>query len=174
MTAAVVRLADHRPRRKAYAELFDQAWAALPDTMRNRSFGMSKCFEMWSVHAGRVGEQRLLDALKTYLRKHKDLSRTGGPGLNVWLRAQTYEHWLPAEDAEPPKPPRKLNAPEGFRDRFVELLGETFVSTWLDRTGTWKLGALHLTSPTAFDRVSREFSSRRDRLASVKVVLDES
>lgn len=82
----------------AQRSTFDAAWALLPALMRKRSDGKSKLKPMWDSHAKRVGPDELLSALQRYLKDDKDVPRTGGPGLQVWLRACRYEAWMVEEE----------------------------------------------------------------------------
>ena len=85
---------------------FEDAWKALPATMKARSDKKATCDALWRREANRLGGERmLLLRLKTYLRDSPDLKRTGGPGLQVLLRSGKLEHWTPMQDAPPPSTP---------------------------------------------------------------------
>ncbi len=80
----------------------------------------------------------MLGALKAYLKNDKDLPRTGGAGLQVWLRAERYDHWIDGptcsvlaetltHDGE-----RVRFSDESIRVAAVASCGEAWVRSYLD------------------------------------------
>jgi hypothetical protein len=94
----VARRATERAPRP-WSEAFQAAWGALPDAMRRRAKSRDKVWPQWAKVADRIGENRLLGALRRYLDEDPDVERTGGPGLQTWLSDGRWEHWLPPEPA---------------------------------------------------------------------------
>jgi hypothetical protein len=80
----------------ALDELFNQAWKACTQTMRQRS-SQAKSKTAWTRAAAKIEPERLLAALKRYRSEDRDVERSGGPGFHIWLNDQKYEHWLPKE-----------------------------------------------------------------------------
>lgn len=111
---------------------FEDAWKALPQTMRVRSEKKATCDALWAREAKRLsGEQDLLQRLKTYLRDSPDIKRTGGPGLQVLLRAGKLEHWTPMQDA--PLAPDVTKFPhQEIRRTLAKQEGEGWVRSYLD------------------------------------------
>jgi hypothetical protein len=134
MSAQVIRLRD-----PATGELrtlgFDQALDMLPATMRRRSESRERLWPLWVSHSKMAGgEDRLLEGLDLYIRRDPDLPRTGGPGLQVWLRSRRYEFWLAEADklrALPPKIPKRFND-ERLRLSFHERFTDPRARAWLD------------------------------------------
>lgn len=126
---AVLRLVETAEIVKLEPNRFDDGWKLLPDTMKKRSDSRAKVRKVWDMHAKRCGGQdKLLAALRTYLSGDKDLPKSGGPGLQVWLRAEKYDHWMPDEAsiamAETPPYPQ--------RPALIKSLGEPFVKSYID------------------------------------------
>ncbi|MBS0370961.1 MAG: hypothetical protein JSS57_17400 [Proteobacteria bacterium] len=111
---------------------FEDAWKALPATMKARSDKKATCDALWRREAKRLGGERmLLLRLKTYLRDSPDLKRTGGPGLQVLLRSGKLEHWTPMHDA--PLAPDVTRFPvTEIRQALVRIEGEGWVKSYLD------------------------------------------
>ena len=110
---------------------FQAAWSLLPDTMRRRSESRQKCIVLWDREAKRLGGQLVLLAkLKTYLRDDRDVSRSGGPGLQVLMRSGRLEHWV-----ETVSDPRTVEpfADASLRAQISALKGEAFCRSYLDR-----------------------------------------
>lgn len=118
----------------AVRSTFDECWSALPDTMRKRSESRAKVRKLWDTHAVRVGGQDvLLGALKAYLRGDKDLPKSGGPGLQVFLRAERYDHWLGTSISGAIDGPSRTAFPDQkIRDAVLSALGEPFTISYLD------------------------------------------
>lgn len=68
----------------------------------------------------------------------KMLAKSGGPGLQVWLSEERYDHWL--EDStcsvfaeNPTDAPDRVRFPdESIRVRIVAALGEGYTRSYLD------------------------------------------
>lgn len=151
------------------SDLYDQAWPAMPDTMRKRSDGRTSpnMRKMWDKHAKLAGgEPSLLEALRGYIQKDPDVALSGGMGLQVWLNKRKWEHWLPV--VRPVVARRLLEAPDGYRERFVALLGEEFVTSWIDQC-RWVGGKLIVPREYTMKRLSLEF---RQKKIPVVVALD--
>lgn len=118
---------------------FDEAWRVLPQTMKTRSESRRKLAPLWNDHARRVGGQDvLLAALQAYLKGDKDLPKSGGPGLQVWLRSERYDHWLEGPSCsvytEVTSDGDKLpKFPEPFRTALVQSCGEGWVRSYIDQ-----------------------------------------
>lgn len=119
----------------AQRSTFDVAWTLLPVLMRKRSDGKSKLKALWDSHAKRVGPDELLGALGRYLKEDKDLPRTGGPGLQVWLRACKYESWMQDEEmAESIVQMPTIEFPDAkLRASFHLRFQDDKARRWLDR-----------------------------------------
>ena len=114
---------------------FLEAWELLPSTMKTRSLSRAKLRPIWDQHARRLGGQEaLLAALQAYLKGDKDLPKSGGPGLQVWLRAEKYDHWcetgnsvvVPVSDDRP-------RFAEPFRSALVASCGGGWVISYVDQ-----------------------------------------
>jgi hypothetical protein len=76
--------------------------------------------------------------LRAYLAGDKMLTKSGGPGLQVWLSEERYDHWL--EDETCSVFSEKLTdgtqrvrfADEAIRVRIVAALGEAFTRSYID------------------------------------------
>lgn len=122
-TAEIVNLEENR---------FLDGWALLPDSMKKRSESRAKCRKLWDDHARRCGGQEaLLGALRAYLKGDKDLPKSGGPGLQVWLRAERYDHWLVDPD-EPTRLSNRQTFPEPMRGKILSSTGSEWVVSYLD------------------------------------------
>lgn len=115
---------------------FDDAWQAIPATMKTRSLSRAKLKPIWDAAAKRVGGQDvLLGALRAYLKGDKDLPKSGGPALDRWLRNEKYDHWLEAgnsvveavSDSDRPTFPDKA-----IRASVVASCGLAWVVSYLD------------------------------------------
>jgi hypothetical protein len=107
--------------------------------MKTRSLSRAKLKPIWDRHAKALGGQdRLLGALKAYLKGDKDLPKSGGPGLQVWLAAERYDHWL--EDATCSVLTEKLTdgservrfPNESIRIAVLRATDEAWVRSYLD------------------------------------------
>ena len=109
---------------------FDVAWRELTDTMRRRSEAKAKCQALWNREAKRLGGQEdLLGRLRTYLRDDRDIVKTGGPGLQVLLRAGRLEHWAPMQ--QQPRLHEMFPHTEA-RAAVAKIFGEGFCRSYLD------------------------------------------
>jgi hypothetical protein len=119
-----------RPIAEIEPSTFATAWSALPDTMRQRSEKKATVETLWDREAKRLnGQEDLLCRLRTYLRDCKDIARTGGPGLQVLLRAGRLEHWAPMQQT-PLFAVKFENA--AARDQVAAYKGEAFCRSYLD------------------------------------------
>ena len=108
------------------ANTFDEAWQARAGQMRKRGDGQDKTRKLWNRHAAKVGQERLLEALRGYLREKEPTC--GFCGLSVWLNGEKYDHWLLSAEAV-----KKIeHPPYPQRPALVEALGEPFVISYLD------------------------------------------
>lgn len=121
------------------ANLFDSAWSIIPATMKVRSKSRRLLRPIWDRHAKALGSQdRLLAALRAYLSGDKMLAKSGGPGLQVWLSEERYDHWL--EDStcsvfaenQTGEPERVRFPDESIRVQIVAIMGEAFTRSYLD------------------------------------------
>lgn len=114
---------------------FEEGWNLLPSTMRRRSDAKDKVRKLWMDHARRAGGQdALLAALRRYLKGDTDLPRTGGPGLQVWLRAGRYDHWQQDEaQAVADAATVVAFADERMRASFHERFEDEKARRWFDR-----------------------------------------
>lgn len=115
---------------------FEDAWSLLPSSMKTRSLSRAKLKPIWDRHAKQAGGQDvLLGALRAYLKGDKDLPKSGGPGLQVWLNNGKYDHWIESgnsvvadvsQDDEIGFPDRAI------RDHCIKALGLAWVKSYLD------------------------------------------
>lgn len=73
---------------------FLAAWDAATPLMRKRSKSREKAWSEWRVARTREAPERILAALRAYVRGDPDVPRTGGPGLHLWLRDRGWDTWL--------------------------------------------------------------------------------
>lgn len=111
------------------ANTFDLAWACRAGQMRKRGDGSEKTRKLWNRHAAKVGQERLLEALRGYLREKEPTC--GFCGLSVWLNGEKYDHWLEVRQPDGSAEPRQ-RFPDEYRLRLCEVLGEPFVISYLD------------------------------------------
>lgn len=79
---------------------FAEAWKLCTPMMRKRSLSQEKTEPHWRLSATKTeGEDVLIACLRRYLREDPDVGRTGGPGFHLWLRDETWAHYLTAEPA---------------------------------------------------------------------------
>jgi hypothetical protein len=116
-------------------DAFAEAWDCLTPTMRRRSLSREKVRAIWKDHAKRVGAETLLAALQRYLKEDTDLARSGGPGLQVWLRAGRYDHWIGEAPATstPALIAERRFADESLRESFVAKFTDERAIRWFDR-----------------------------------------
>lgn len=148
MSAQVIHLRD--PATGESRSLgFEQAWRMLPETMRRRSESRERLYGLWARACAMAGgESRLLSALDMYVRRDADLPKSGGPGLQVWLRQRRYDYWLEILDREAAAPIRqpKRFADETLRANFHERFADERARAWFDRC---ELDGDTLVGPTA-------------------------
>lgn len=114
------------------ASTFDDAWALLLPDMRKRSIRKDKCEALWNKESKRLGGQHeLLQRLKTYLRDNKDLSRSGGPGLQVLMNSGKLEHWVPTAESTSAELSEKFPIVE-IRQALVRVESESWARSYLD------------------------------------------
>ena len=115
---------------------FDDAWSLLPASMKTRSLSRAKLKPLWDRHARAIGGQdRLLGALRAYLKGDKDLPKSGGPGLQVWLNQEKYDHWLEAGNSvvqDVSDPDRPVFPDRTIRASVVASCGLAWVVSYLD------------------------------------------
>jgi hypothetical protein len=121
-----VVIAFPEPPLKSEENTFVEAWALRAGQMRKRGDGQDKTRKLWNRHAAKVGQERLLEALRGYLREKEPTC--GFCGLSVWLNGEKYDHWLPSAEAvakieRPPYPQRPA---------LIAALGEPFVVSYID------------------------------------------
>ena len=121
------------------ANTFDDAWSLIPQSMKTRSKSRRLLRPIWDRHAKALGGQdRLLAALRAYLAGDKMLAKSGGPGLQVWLSEERYDHWL--EDStcsvfaeKHTDGSERVRFPdESIRVRIVAMCGEGYTRSYLD------------------------------------------
>lgn len=142
---------------------FDSAWAVTPTTMKTRSESRAKLRPLWAFHAKRCGGQdRLEAAFRAYLKGDKDLPKSGGPGLQVWLRAEKYDHWLEGtnsvvSDSLTVEGVTRSQFPQtSIRDACIASIGLGWTISYLDRCGIAEGPngpVLTVKSPTAAERL---------------------
>ncbi len=111
------------------ANTFDDAWQARAGQMKKRGDGQDKTRKLWNRHAAKVGQERLLEALRGYLREKEPTC--GFCGLSVWLNGEKYDHWLESAGTSKTGEPRAV-FPEPHRGQIVLSCGEPFVISYLD------------------------------------------
>jgi hypothetical protein len=115
---------------------FEDAWSLLPSTMKTRSLSRAKLKPIWDGHAKRVGGQdRLLGALRAYLKGDKDLPKSGGPALDRWLKWEKYDHWLEGDNSVVSDNSGQIGVmkfPEPMRSLVVKATDEGWVRSYLD------------------------------------------
>lgn len=120
-----------QPQTEVEPSTFESAWRMLPETMRKRSDSKAKCMALWDRTAKRLnGQEDLLARLRTYLRDDRDLPKSGGPGLQVLLRAGRLDHWTPTVQTPTVVIPF---ADDALRAAIVSKAGEAFARSYLDR-----------------------------------------
>lgn len=73
---------------------FTAAWNACTPEMRRRSLSREITYGHWKRQAALAGDGELLrQAHASYLHSDPDVKRTGGPGLHLWLKDGTWDHW---------------------------------------------------------------------------------
>jgi hypothetical protein len=121
------------PFPKREASTFEEAWALRAGQMKKRGSGREKTAKLWNKAAARVGQKELLGALRRYLREEKEPTY-GYPGLSVWLNDERWDHWLVSEVTSSADNIDKLpKFAEPYRSRLVELCGEPWVRSYIDR-----------------------------------------
>ena len=112
------------------ANTFDEAWACRAGQMRKRGDGSEKTRKLWNRHAAKVGQERLLEALRGYLREKEPTC--GFCGLSVWLNGEKYDHWLTVAHTDSSGADKRSTFPEPLRSALLSILGEPFVISYLD------------------------------------------
>ena len=113
------------------ANTFDEAWACRAGQMKKRGDGSEKTRKLWNRHAAKVGQERLLEALRGYLREKEPTC--GFCGLSVWLNGEKYDHWLPQAPQPGDKPQLALSRfPEPIRSVLEKQLGDGWCVSYLD------------------------------------------
>jgi len=164
MSAAVVQFPRAKRKRVAVvvgSPAFEEAWAAYPESGRLRS-SRKQAVPEWQAIAAEIGEPALLAAVKRYAAEDKQHRKEhGAPGFHRWLNWGRWEHWI----AEPrSQQDRQRFEPEAYRQRFVQLLGEDFVASWIDQC-VWRNGGLVAPRQFTVDTLARAFSTRGIKLA---------
>jgi hypothetical protein len=77
---------------------FLAVWDAATPQMRRRAKSMAKAWAEWVKVRKTAEPGKILAGLRGYLRGDPDVQRTGGPGLQNWLRDRTFEQWATAAD----------------------------------------------------------------------------
>lgn len=77
---------------------FLAVWDGATPQMRRRSKSMAKAWAEWVKARKASDPAKILAGLRAYLREDPDVQRTGGPGLQHWLRDRTFEQWSAAAD----------------------------------------------------------------------------
>ena len=133
---------------------FDDAWEARRGQMRTRGDGKEKTRKLWLKHAKLVGQDRLLAALRRYLKEEKEPT-CGYPGLSVWLNGERYDHWMEAPMTIGSNDSHSPRFPEPYRSALVASCGEVWVKSYVDR---FKLDGtvLVVSSPTAAARIKEK------------------
>jgi hypothetical protein len=170
MTAAVVQFPAPKRRKRAPVILtgspaFEEAWLAYPETGRLRS-SRKLAVPEWQSVAAEIGEPALLAAVRRYTTEDKQHRKDhGAPAFHRWLNWGRWEHWLaePRSEVE-----RQRFEPESYRQRFVQLLGEDFVVSWIDQC-RWANGGLVAPRRFTVDTLRRTFSAKR-----ISVSVEES
>jgi hypothetical protein len=115
------------------ANTFDDAWSLIPQSMKTRSKSRRLLRPVWDRHARQLGSQeRLLAALKAYLAGDKMLAKSGGPGLQVWLTEERYDHWLTDDACSVFASDDRTRFPEPFRSLVLKATDEGWVRSYLD------------------------------------------
>lgn len=71
---------------------FDEAWDARWNKQRGE--GREATQKLWRKLAAKWGDDALIEAMRAFKANDKDLQRTGGPGLSVWLNQGRFENWF--------------------------------------------------------------------------------
>jgi hypothetical protein len=115
---------------------FEDAWSLIPASMKTRSLSRAKLKPIWDRHAKTAGGQDvLIGALRAYLKGDKDLPKSGGPGLQVWLNQGKYDHWIEAGNSVVEAeglPDRPTFPDEAIRASVVASCGLGWVVSYLD------------------------------------------
>lgn len=156
-TAEIVHLEANR---------FDDGWASIPASMKTRSESRAKVRKVWDMHAKRCGGQEaLLGALRAYLKGDKDLPKSGGPGLQVWLRAEKYDHWIDGAscsvfaEIQTDGTQRVRFPDESIRIAVVASVGEGFARSYLDPCQWHEDGFITPKTTTAMEKLKDKASA---------------
>jgi hypothetical protein len=84
---------------------FAAAWDACTPEMRKRAKSKGAAWREW-VRAVKLEEpSRIAAAVRAYVRSDPDVHRTGGPGLQRWLKDRAWESCAPDAAPTPPVSP---------------------------------------------------------------------
>jgi hypothetical protein len=72
---------------------FMGVWDACTQQMRRRAKSMRKAWAEWVKVRKGLKPGHVLAGMRGYLKDDPDVKRTGGPGLQIWLRDRTFELW---------------------------------------------------------------------------------
>lgn len=109
---------------------FEEAWKLCTPMMRRRSLSMDKTRPFWIASVAKIdGEDAMIGAVRRYLREDPDVGRTGGPGFHLWLKDETWAHYLPAEPSAVLVVTPEIQA---HRQRHYRQTGE-WRPTWGDK-----------------------------------------
>lgn len=161
-----------KPDRWASDQEFAALWQGATDQMRRRSLAKAKLWPIWrEAKAKAGGGVALVAAMARYRAGDPDVGRTGGPGIDRWLRDGVWEHWL--GQAETQAPTTTWPGPPQLRAAIVAAAGEDVARGYLD-PATWDGPARAVVVRNAFmaERLRREAGPTLDRL-NVKITVAE-
>lgn len=105
---------------------FIRLWNAATPEARKRAKSKAKAWVEW-VKAKRLAPPTTIIAgYIRYKAMDPDVGRTGGPGLHLWLRDRTWEHWATPEAEQPQR----------IGDDWTEARWLAAVNIWR-RDGSW-------------------------------------
>lgn len=79
---------------------FVALWAATPDAMRRRAKSPANAHPVYRKALSGTTPDAILAGMRGYLAKDPDVSRTGGPGLHIWLNNRTFETYAGATQVD--------------------------------------------------------------------------
>lgn len=80
---------------------FGKLWDTAPPLMRKRAKSKAKVWPEW-VRAKKLAlPAAILAGFDRYKTLDRDLPRSGGPGLHIWLKDRTWEFWTCGEVVDP-------------------------------------------------------------------------
>lgn len=91
---------------------FTSAWNACTPAMRKRAKSKDVAWREWVRAVRGESPSRIAEAVAVYVRTDPDVHRTGGPGLQRWLKDKAWESCcpVPANDPSQPIDPRVLSS----------------------------------------------------------------